>query len=142
LDTGNAVLETTCFYGVPNLIAQDPPILGAFSGFFTLDLWNLATGQKTEINNLEWLSCGGITGLFPVPNQGRFITTSRDHTLWVWQGQSGKQIHKLKGHQDLINQVVLSTDGARAASVSDDFSIIVWDLASGDRLDVFTATAL
>ena len=41
----------------------------------------------------------------------------------------------LLGHHDhLVNRIVVSADGLRAASVSSDYSVILWDLRSGARL--------
>src|SRR5207244_2841901 len=48
----------------------------------------------------------------------------------VWEVDSRRKIMDLKGHQDMINQLVLSSDEKFLASASQDKSVRVWDLSS------------
>jgi WD40 repeat protein len=50
------------------------------------------------------------------------------------QAQQGDQIKRLKGHTDAVLSAVISADGARIVSGSNDGTAIVWDAASGKLL--------
>jgi WD40 repeat protein len=46
----------------------------------------------------------------------------------------GKELFKLKGHDDEINDVRFSTNGVQIATASSDFTARVWDAATGESL--------
>jgi NB-ARC domain/WD domain, G-beta repeat len=68
------------------------------------------------------------------PDGRRIASGSSDHTVAVWDLESGARIHRLEGHQDWVDSVAVSPDGRRIASGSWDQTVAVWDLESGDRL--------
>ncbi|CAG99892.1 tRNA (34-2'-O)-methyltransferase regulator RTT10 [Kluyveromyces lactis] len=52
----------------------------------------------------------------------------------VWELDSKKKIHTLRGHEGSIFYVTTSNNGKLLASCSDDRSIIIWDMVSGKLL--------
>src|SRR5262249_17519155 len=52
----------------------------------------------------------------------------------VWDLDSGKNILTLSGHNGPVTSLALSGDGERLFSGSEDTTIKVWDLVSGDTL--------
>jgi WD40 repeat protein len=55
-------------------------------------------------------------------------------TCILWDLISGEALQTLKGHTRSVNTVVLTSDGKRAISGSEDNTCIVWDLQSGEAL--------
>ena len=53
----------------------------------------------------------------------------------------GALLRTLQGHSSDVNAVAVTPDGQRAISASDDKTLKVWDLTSGECLATFTADA-
>ncbi len=76
---------------------------------------------------------GPVTTAAWIPHTRQIVTSAYDGAVARFDVDSGAVT--LLGHHDhLVNRIVVSADGLRAASVSSDYSIIVWDLRSGARL--------
>jgi WD40 repeat protein len=59
------------------------------------------------------------------------VSASKDHTLRVWDLETGRHVRTLEGHQGTVNAVAIAPDGSRAFSASDDKTLKVWDLHTG-----------
>lgn len=57
-----------------------------------------------------------------------------DHTIRVWDLETGTQIRVIHGHEQNVNAVALAPDGTRILSASKDSSIVVWDFATGAKV--------
>ena len=73
------------------------------------------------------------------PDGARAISASSDHTLKVWDLESGQELHTLQGHTGSVVSVAVTPDGARAISASSDHTLKVWDLETGRCLATFVA---
>ena len=56
---------------------------------------------------------------------------STDHTIRLWDVQTGQEVRTLQGYTNWILSVAFSPDGTRLASGSDDHTIRLWNLATG-----------
>jgi hypothetical protein len=61
----------------------------------------------------------------------RAVSASSDHTLKLWDLDSGRVLRTLEGHPGVVYAVALTVDGKRAVSASDDHTLKLWDLESG-----------
>ena len=64
---------------------------------------------------------------------GTLLTASFDNSVGVWRLDAVAPIRWLEGHEAAVNAVI-ALPGARAASGSDDYDVIVWDLSDGKIL--------
>ena len=58
---------------------------------------------------------------------GRVLSWSEDHTLRLWDGQSGAPLTVMEGHTDSIEGVQVLSDG-RVLSWSGDETLRIWDI--------------
>lgn len=59
---------------------------------------------------------------------------SADHTIYVWDLNSGSKPMALSGHTNNVTHLVFSADGATLGSCSQDSSARLWNVASGKEL--------
>jgi len=81
---------------------------------------------------------GWVTQIATNPiNQDNIVSASRDKTLILWQltkdeqHQFGYAKKSLKGHNNFVSDVVMSSDGNFALSSSWDATLRLWDLNQG-----------
>ncbi len=65
------------------------------------------------------------------PDSKRAVSASRDHTLKVWELETGFELYTLEGHFSPVLDVAVTPDGKRAVSASEDFTLIVWGMDTG-----------
>jgi hypothetical protein len=68
-----------------------------------------------------------------VKEQGKFISGE----VILWDSETGRVIHTIRGHADRIFGVAFSADGHRLASGSRDGTVKVWNAATGQELNTF-----
>lgn len=55
------------------------------------------------------------------------MTASRDNTAKIWDSFTGKIIGELKGHTDIVNIALFSSEGDMIITASHDNTIKLWD---------------
>jgi hypothetical protein len=73
-----------------------------------------------------------LTGLDFSPD-GKLLATGTVAFLRIWEVPSGKLLHTVQGHRDLIIRLAFSPDGKTLVTVSWDHMIRAWDPASGQQ---------
>jgi WD40 repeat protein len=64
----------------------------------------------------------------------RAISASDDHTLKLWDLETGAELRTLAGHGGGFTAVAVYAEGRRAISASDDRTLKLWDLETGTEL--------
>jgi WD40 repeat protein len=77
---------------------------------------------------------GWVNGVAISPDGRRAVSASWDHTLKLWNLETGGELRTLAGHSDSVKGVAVSPDGRRAVSASEDKTLKVWDLETGGEL--------
>jgi WD40 repeat protein len=67
----------------------------------------------------------------------RIVSASSDHTLKVWNTQTGEVVRTLKDHRASVNGCAVNHDSTRIVSASSDRTLRVWDADSGEVQHVF-----
>jgi len=65
---------------------------------------------------------------------GDLLARGSDKDVEIWDTSTWKAKTTLKGHTDYVNSVSWSPDGKRLASGSDDGTVKIWDVASGQNV--------
>jgi WD40 repeat protein/tRNA A-37 threonylcarbamoyl transferase component Bud32 len=65
------------------------------------------------------------------PNGRHLASGGADATVKIWDTQTGKLAHTLRGHEDEVYCVAYSADGLRLASAGGDRVVRVWDTPTG-----------
>lgn len=74
---------------------------------------------------------GGLNAV-AVTLDRRVISAADDHTLKVWDLESGAELVTLTGHIDEVTAVAVIPDGQYAVSASKDKTLKLWDLENGE----------
>ncbi len=112
------------------------------SGYF---LWRIAyaNGHKTEDEIYHLIDQvpgpgddGGIYALAFSPDGSLLAGGGTNHSIYLWDVQTGDIVKTLRGHANFIRALAFSPDGKVLASGSNDFSVRLWDVAHGQVLDI------
>jgi len=93
-------------------------------------IWDL----ESETYRLLEGHLGPVTALAFNPEDGRLASGSADHTVRIWDTESGESLATLVGHSGEVWGVAWSPDGLRLASGSEDTTVRLWDAARGRAL--------
>ncbi|KAJ6583520.1 WD40-repeat-containing domain protein [Mycena vulgaris] len=151
VSTGKQVKQLDGHEECVNSVAFSPDGLHAISGSNdkTVRIWDVVTGkQLTQLDRHE----GFVFSVAFSPDGLRAISGSEDMTVRLWDVSTGKQLkqldghnsdidvfarkqlQRLDGHQDEVWSVAFSPDGLHAISGSDDWTVRIWDVATGKLL--------
>jgi WD40 repeat protein len=61
----------------------------------------------------------------------KLASASKDHTVRLWNTETGELISVLEGHTDIVHGVSWAPSGETLASISGDYTIKLWDTNTG-----------
>jgi WD40 repeat protein len=67
---------------------------------------------------------------------GRTLAADSGNTVILWDVASGREVRQLRGHKHVVQSVAFSPDGRFLASVSEDKTVRLWDVARGRAVQV------
>ncbi|KAF5362991.1 hypothetical protein D9757_014089 [Collybiopsis confluens] len=69
------------------------------------------------------------------PNGQQVVSGSNDHTVRIWNVQTGRQIgDPLHGHMSEVTSVAFSPDGQQVVSGSYDKTVRIWNVQTGEQI--------
>lgn len=72
------------------------------------------------------------------PDGRQLLSGSGDHSIRLWDAQSGRELRRFDGHKGEVKSVVFSSDGRFALSGSGDRTVRLWDVEARRELRRFT----
>jgi RNA polymerase sigma factor (sigma-70 family) len=123
------------------VFSPDGKTLGV-RGSQSLSLWDVGTGKKLAWFGKRQLVEGQVAfrsamhGVVPSlafsPDGKKFLTTTDDTTLRIWDMVSGKETPALPGHRDVV--FAAASRGKTITTLGTDGSAWLWDAATGKAL--------
>lgn len=78
-----------------------------------------------------------VNAVAVTPDDTKVISGSSDHTVKVWNLNTGAEVLTLRGHTSPVNAVAVTPDGTRVISGASDNTVRVWNLATGTEIQRF-----
>src|SRR5258706_102966 len=133
--------HTPISFSTPHIYISTRPFLPSQSPLSRMFDREFSRGIKMRAGNLSsWpalpLKWAGHTksvqSVSYSPNGARVITGSNDHTIRIWDAESGVVVGEpLTGHNGRVKSVAYSPDGRHIISGSWDHAIRIWDAETG-----------
>ncbi|KAL6795511.1 hypothetical protein J3E68DRAFT_404487 [Trichoderma sp. SZMC 28012] len=99
------------------------------------DLSNLGDHTPKEIDPYDE---NGVIYAVAFSPQGTSIASGgHQHNIKIWDTQNFNIEKELRGHEDDVNSIVFSQDEKRLVSGSDDYTVKLWSLETGEVLWTF-----
>jgi WD40 repeat protein/serine/threonine protein kinase len=90
-------------------------------------VWDLGTDRQPLLLG----GAGFVGGVAFSPDGTRLAASGGDHTVRVWDAQTGREVQVLRGNTEAIAAVAFRPDGKQVASAGADHTVRVWDVATG-----------
>lgn len=92
--------------------------------------WARVLNKEALIMTLEGHS-GIVSSVAVTPDNSKIVSGSSDHTIKIWDMNTGKLLNTLEGHSSGVRSVAITSDNNKIVSGCDDKTIRVWDLGVG-----------
>lgn len=97
-----------------------------------LKLWDVAKGEVLLTSQGHGKSLRRVISAIAFSSDGqRLASASQDRAVVVWDATTGKVLHTLEDHTEVVLGVAFSPDGRHVASASDDRTVRIWDTETG-----------
>src|SRR5258706_5629673 len=133
--------HTPVSFSTPHIYISTRPFLPSQSPLSRMFDREFTRAIKMRVGNLsswpapplEWAGHAGcVRSVSYSPNGARVVTGSDDHTIRIWDSESGVVVGEpLAGHDGGVTSVAYSPDGRHIISGSQDHTIRIWDAKTG-----------
>ncbi|MCA9915189.1 MAG: hypothetical protein KC496_17665, partial [Anaerolineae bacterium] len=106
-------------------ITSDGQQVVAFFEDDTLKVWNLTTGENEALSGHLYSESRVLT------SDGRLFMLTGGDSSKMWNLKTGEKGGALSKHLDWLRVAVVTPDGRRAVTASDDRTLIMWNLETG-----------
>jgi WD40 repeat protein len=113
--------------------ASDDPEVRRRAALLVADIEHKLYGERLRLAGHR----GQVYGVSVSADGKRLLTNSTDHTLRLWDADTGKLLRTFEGHTEKVYAAALSADGKRVLSGSDDATLRLWDADTGKQLREF-----
>jgi WD40 repeat protein len=126
--------------GADELVAVSPDGRFGLTGASlnpTRTLWDLATGERVSsfaTDTLHNVLRPSLT--YCLAPQGTHVTGHSGNKVYVWEGKSGRLVHTLEGHADVIWAAAFSSDG-QTLLTSSPAKTVLWEVGTGKEVRAF-----
>jgi eukaryotic-like serine/threonine-protein kinase len=97
----------------------------------TLRFYDVSTGTLTRTIRTGNGATEVVAAIFSPDS--RLLATCGEEDPKIWDVESGRQLLTLRGHMATVNGIVFSPDGGTVASCSDDSTLRLWDVTTGQE---------
>ena len=111
--------------------SHDGKTLATASEDQTARLWNTASGLARG-EAMHHRGAGHVSSPSP-PNGTTLVTASADGMVRLWDGATGQPRGVPFEHGKPLKSIVIAPDGKYVASLDDEGTVILWDLANSRR---------
>src|SRR5262249_5303269 len=70
-------------------------------------------------------------------DDGKILASANTEGIFLWDPETGKELRRLKGHQDYVAGLTFAPNGKLLASAGADKLIRLWDVAAGKEVRRF-----
>ncbi len=95
----------------------------------TVRTYDLASGGELS----RWPSPTGVNALEFAPHRDVIAGACDDGRVFLWSAADGTLLNELAGHQGQAVKLAFSTTGELLASYAWDYTVRLWDVATGER---------
>jgi WD40 repeat protein len=75
------------------------------------------------------------------PDSSKIAMRTNNHKIVIWDTATGREIKRLVGHNNYIQDIIFSPNGRQLASYALDKTIKTWDISSGELLRSFPSAS-
>ncbi|ERT00973.1 nuclear distribution protein PAC1 [Sporothrix schenckii ATCC 58251] len=110
-------------------------LMASCSSDLTIKIWD-PLGDYKNIRTLAGHD-HSVSAVRFIPSTGNWlVSASRDHTLKIWDVNTGFCLQTLQGHTAWVRDVAPTYDGRYLVSTGDDMTARLWDISSSPRAEV------